>query len=66
MGKYLRDTDQSEKELLEDLFNMLEYEKNGRLTINKLTLLAREKFNIHINDEQAKEMIQALGVKRGK
>jgi hypothetical protein len=62
----MRDTDQSEKELLTDLFNMLEYENNGRLTINKLTLLAREKFNIHIDDDQAKEMIQALGVKTGK
>ena len=62
----MRDTDQTEKELLTDLFNMLEYENNGRLTINKLTLLAKEKFNIHIEDDQAKEMIQALGVKTGK
>jgi Ca2+-binding EF-hand superfamily protein len=65
MGKYLRDTDKNEQELLTDLFNMLEYENNGRLTINKLVLLSKEKFGIFISDEEAKEMLQALGIKRG-
>lgn len=65
MSKYLKDTDQTEKQLLTDLFNILEYENNGRLTAHKLTLLAREKFNIHIDDDQAKEMFIVLGVKRG-
>lgn len=66
MAAYLRDPDQSEQELLKDLFNILEYEKTGKLTINKLTLLAKEKFDIHISEEEAKEMIQALGIKAGK
>lgn len=44
----------------------MEYEDNGRLTINKLTLLAKEKFDIHISDDEAKEMIQALGVRAGR
>lgn len=66
MKRYLKDPDQTEKELLNDLFSILEYEGNGRLTAHKLSLLAKEKFNIHINEDQAKEMFQALGVKRGK
>lgn len=66
MKKYLRDTDQNEEELLTDLFNMLEYENNGRLTINKLVLLSKEKFGVHIEDDEAKEMLQALGIKRGR
>lgn len=45
---------------------MLEYENNGRLTINKLVLLSKEKFGIHLTDQEAKEMLQALGIKAGK
>lgn len=66
MKKFLRDPDQTENELLDDLFGILEYENNGRLTAHKLSLLAKEKFSININEDQAKEMFQVLGVKRGR
>ena len=66
MAHYLRDTDQTEQELLKELFDILEYENTGKLTVNKLTLLAKDKFDIHISEEEAKEMIQALGIKAGK
>ena len=65
LKNYLKDTDQNERELLTDLFNMLEYEENGRLPVSKMTLLISDKFGIHLTDQEAREMIQALGVKRG-
>ena len=61
----MKDVDQSEEELLHDLFNTLDYEENDCLTSNKLILLSKEKLDVDISEEEAENMMKMIGVKNG-
>lgn len=63
--KFLLESDRTEEEQLEDLFDVIDFDNQGQINKNKLKIIINEMTGETISDVEAEEMIRLVRNEEG-